>query len=352
MLLRFVCALILLVLCSTAALADINVFIYHRFGEDRYPSTNIAVETFAAQLAYLQKEGYQVLPLSRIAELVREGRDLPEKTVGLCIDDAFTSFARQALPLLQKYAFPATLFVNTDAVGTAGYLDWRQLKEVMSKGVEIGNHTASHAYLIEMKAGESRAQWRQRISADIESSQQALQKYLGVDADIFAYTYGEYSPAVIDLVKNAGFKSAFAQQSGPIYSGSDIWTLPRFPMGGPYATMKGFISKLKMTALEVLAVEPRDPVIRGQNPPQLKLTLADPQIARGQINCFAQGGSRCRIERSPDNKNDILITAEKPLQGRRNKYTLTALGSDGRWQWFSHLWINAKRPVPGEADQP
>jgi peptidoglycan/xylan/chitin deacetylase (PgdA/CDA1 family) len=346
------CLTLLLLLGATQAIADINVFIYHRFDEPRYPSTNISIEVFTSQLEYLKTEGYQVLPLSRIAQMVREGETLPDKAVGLCVDDAFESFARRALPLLQKYGFPATLFVNTDAVGTADYLDWTQLRDVMSKGVEIGNHTASHAYYVEMEEGESRAEWQKRISADIESSKAALKKHLGVEPEIFAYTYGEYSPAVIELIKGAGFKAAFAQQSGVVYSGSDIWTLPRFPMGGPYATMSGFLSKLKMTALATVTGEVVDPVIRELNPPQLRLVLRDEGMARGAINCFVQGGNSCRVERDPDNKGEILILAEKPLTGRRNKYTLTAQGRDGRWNWFSQLWINAKRPVPTGNSQP
>ncbi len=339
------CFVLLAILCTSQAYADINVFIYHRFGETRYPSTNISIKVFTEQLAYLKEEGYQVLPLSQIARMVREGETLPDKAVGLCVDDAFISFAEQALPLLQKYAFPVTLFVNTDAVGTADYLNWTQLRDVMKKGVEIGNHTASHAYLVEMEEGESQTQWKNRISADIEKSKLVLKNNLGVEPDIFAYTYGEYSPAVIEVVKDAGFKAAYAQQSGVVYAGSDIWTLPRFPMGGPYATMNGFLSKLKMSALEIIDIEPVDPVIRDQNPPLLILKLVDEGIARGAINCFAQGENSCRVERGPANNGQISILAEKPLTSRRNKYTLTALGRDGRWRWFSQLWINAKRPV-------
>ncbi|WP_169513276.1 polysaccharide deacetylase family protein [Geopsychrobacter electrodiphilus] len=342
----------LLVFSAIPSPADVHVFIYHRFNESIYPSTNISTDVFAAQLAYLKKGGFQVLPLSRIAQLVVDGEPLPEKVVGLSIDDAFTSFSSQALPLLEEYGFPATLFVNTAAVGDHGYLDWSQLQDAMSHGVEIGNHTESHAYLVEMKAGETVSQWQERIRADIERSQQSLKAHLGITPDIFAYTYGEYTPAVIGLVRQLGFKAAFAQQSGVICRHSDIWTLPRFPMGGPYATLEGFISKLNMRPLKVLEISPNDPVIRLQNPPVMKLRLADPAVAQGKINCFVQGDNVCHAEKDPERINEILVRADKPLSGRRNKYTLTALGDDGRWKWFSKLWINAHRPVPAISDQP
>ncbi len=232
---------LLLLICVSQVNAGVPVFIYHRFAETQYPSTNISLDTFNQQLSYLKNEGYQVLPLSKIAQMIRKGESFPENAVGLSVDDAFSSFAEHALPLLKKYDFPVTLFVNTDAVGTAGYLDWSQLRDVLAQGVEIGNHTASHAYLVEMEESETAAQWQERIRADIETSKLALETHLGIIPEIFAYTYGEYTPAVIEVIKAAGFKSAFAQQSGVIAQNSDIWSLPRFPMGGELC-LAGWVS--------------------------------------------------------------------------------------------------------------
>jgi len=350
--LRILGLLFLLLLNSTISHADVNVFIYHRFNDSSNPTTNIATAVFAAQLAYLKQEGYQALPLSRIVQLVLAGEPLPEKTVGLCVDDAFTSFATQALPLLESYGFPVTLFVNTASVGNTGYLSWDELQAAMSRGVEIGNHTDSHAYLVEMAQGETVAQWQERIRSEIDRSQLTLKTHLGITPDIFAYTYGEYSPALIDLVREAGFKAAFAQQSGVIYRGSDIWTLPRFPMGGAYASLEGFISKLKTRSLQVHEISPVDPIIRQQNPPELRLKLVNPEVSKGVINCFVQGENTCTVERVAERKDELVVRAAKPLSGRRNKYTLTTLGKDGNWRWYSRLWINADHPVPGPVAQP
>jgi hypothetical protein len=40
---------------------DIPIFAYHRFGDDRYPSTNISDQVFEQQLQYLSENGYEVL---------------------------------------------------------------------------------------------------------------------------------------------------------------------------------------------------------------------------------------------------------------------------------------------------
>ena len=119
-------------------------------------------------------------------------------------------------------------------------------------------------------------------------------------------------------------------------------------MGGPFATMEGFLSKLKMTALRTQPMALIDPVLGAQNPPLLRLKLSDEQNTRGTINCFVQSENSCRVERDPEHRDELSVLAEKPLTGRRNKYTLTVLGRDGRWQWHSQLWINAKQPVSKE----
>lgn len=334
------------VLLQNALAGQVNSFIYHRFDEDRYPSTNISSAVFKQQLDYIQEHDIKVLALPEIVDRLHSGKALPKRATALSVDDAYRSFYAVAMPLLRQYQYPVTLFVNTDAVGRRGYLGWAELRELVDQGVEIGNHTASHAYLVEMAAGESIEQWRQRLRADITRAQQALQQNLGIKATLFAYPYGEYSQEVVALIEEMGFTAAFAQQSGVIYSGHNLYSLPRFPMGGPFASFSGFVKKLEMDPLIVTEVKPFDPVIRTTSPPQLELTLGEVSAPAAVINCFVQGDNRCWVKKQPERgPNHYLVSAEQPLEGRRNKYTLTFQGKDGAWQWYSHLWINAEHPV-------
>src|SRR5438105_4109624 len=67
------------------------VFIYHRFGEDAYASTSIKAEQFAAQVEELATGGYTVLPLEEIVARLRSTAGVPDRTVGLSMDDAYRS---------------------------------------------------------------------------------------------------------------------------------------------------------------------------------------------------------------------------------------------------------------------
>jgi peptidoglycan/xylan/chitin deacetylase (PgdA/CDA1 family) len=340
------CGIVLLTFAVPQSYAgQVNAFIYHRFDESRYPSTNISAEIFIQQLDYVKQQNIDVISLGEVARHLTEGTDFPAHAVSFSIDDAFRSFYDVGMPIIRRYGVPVTLFVNSDAVGTSGYLNWDELKELAAEGVEIGNHTASHAYLVELQLGETFPQWKKRIGDDIEKAQQQFEKHLGFKPTLFAYTYGEYSADVIEVIKDLGFKTAFAQQSGVIHSAQNRYVLPRFPMGGPFATLSSFKIKLAMQPLLVTAENPADPVIQ-QNPPALQLQIAGAQIDTQRFNCFVQGDNHCWVEADALNRPGwYRVVAEQPLSGRRNKYTLTLQSKQGDWLWYSHLWMNAKNPA-------
>ncbi len=327
--------------CGAVAAGQVNAFIYHRFDESRYPSTNIAASVFRQQLEYLKTHNIEVIGLDNLSQRLNSGRALPEHAAALSVDDGYSSFYDVALPIIEEYGFPVSLFVNTDAVGKRGYMSWDQLQDAQRRGIIIANHTASHPYMIEAVGGETYQTWKQRISHDIATAQHALEMHLGAGPGLFAYPYGEYSPEVVAIVKDAGFDVAFAQQSGVITEATDLYVLPRFPMGGPFATLDGFISKLNMKPLVVTDGAEASPVITTINPPTLLLKIPDLQTVRG-VNCFVQGDNGCQVDVAADKgAHWFRVKAEKPLSGRRNKYTLTVRNEQGGWSWFSHLWINA-----------
>lgn len=320
-----------------------NIFIYHRFGESRYPSTNIDLDLFASHMQYLQDSGKLVLPLTEIVKLLKSGRNIPPGTVVLTVDDAFDSFLENAMPVLRKYRFPVTLFVNTDGVGGQGYLDWGQLRQLEREGVTIGNHTATHDYLLERKGSESREMWRKRVRDDIAKAQDAFMRELGFRPDLFAYPYGEYSPELVAIVKELGFKAAIAQQSGVVSGESDLFLLPRFPMGGPYATLKSFKSKAGMQPFELEVLNPLSPVLDVSDPPLLTVKVSSTKYDLERLQGFVQGDNKLELKSDPANPGVIKVQANKTLSGRRNKYTLTVPLRDGSgWAWFSYPWFRLK----------
>lgn len=317
---------------------QVNIFIYHRFGEARYPSTNISVEVFESHLQYLQQKQIEIRSLPEIVNLLKGGQALPRKAAVLTVDDAFTSFLQEGMPLIRRYKAPVTLFVNTDSVGTRGYLSWDDLRSLVKEGVVIGNHSATHDYLIEKTAGESASDWRERVRSDILRAQAAFKAELGIVPTLFAYPYGEFSPELTALVKELGFAAAIAQQSGVVDASTDLFTVPRFPMGGGYATLEQFRSKLAMSRLDIELLAPVNP-LPDVNPPVIKVRLDAGRFDLRRLQGFVQGDNALVIEAIAGTESDYTVTAAKPLTGRRNKYTLTAPLRGGGWGWFSQPWF-------------
>ncbi len=333
--------LFLFLLTGLSAFADqANVFTYHRFNDSRYPSTNISIEDFQAHLDLLSQERLSVLTLGQVVDKLQKGLSLPPRCAVITVDDAYRSFLTDGWPLLKQYGYQATLFVSTDTVGGGGYLGWQELRQLQDAGIEIGNHSANHAYLLDRLPSESNANWKNRVTADLRRSQQDFENHLGSAPKLFAYPYGEFAPELVALVKSEGFTAAFGQQSGVVTPGQDFFRLPRFPVGGGYASLDEFRSKLFMKRLAVRVISPDSSVIHNENPPKLRFYLNQENVDNRTLRCFVSGQPVCLIREVPGEEGMYEAEASEPLSGRRSKYTLTASDLNGKsWYWFSQPWV-------------
>lgn len=317
---------------------------YHHVSETAPKSTSISPKDFIAHLDYLKSANFTVVPLTELVAQLKKGQVLPDKTIAITFDDAYASVYHNAFPLLRERGLPFTFFVNTDAVGTSSlFVSWDQLREMQNAGVTIANHTASHTHMVRKNVGETTAQWRTRLSADIERAQAALQKELGHAPKIFAYPFGEYNHATKALVKELGF-IAFGQHSGVISEAGDQLLIPRFPFGGSFTDLDDFKLKVNSKALPIKSVEwfnadntPLDDVIVKQGArPWLKLTLDDKKIT-SRVHCFASGqGAIVKEVRD----GAIWTQANKAFMPGRMRYNCTAASDErGRFYWFTQQWL-------------
>lgn len=340
---RCAIAWLLLLLSLPPALAcaadHATVFIYHRFGDSRYPSTNTGLADFRAHLELLRSGRYAVLPLADIVQRLRAGEPLPERCVAITVDDAFRSFLRGAMPLLREYGYPVTLFVNSGEMDGPDYLSWDELRRLAAEGVEIGNHSAAHGYLLDSRPGESRAAWRQRVKGEIQRAQQELIARTGRTPRLFAYPYGEFSRELIDVVRELGFLAAVGQQSGVMGRGQDLYALPRFPAGGSYGAVAEFRDRLRFKALPLTTVAPADSLVESVNPPVWRVKIDTAVIDPRTLRCYVSGQTPATVTPLDSAAGLYQIRAGRTLAGRRNKYTLTATDRQGEWYWYSQLWV-------------
>ena len=317
----------LLAVASTATAADSAVFLmYHRFGEDSYPATNVRIAQFEAHIEELKQDRYHVLPVGEILAALRAGRDLPDRTVGITVDDAYLSVYTEAWPRLKAAGLPFALFVATDAVdeGYAGVLSWDQIREMRSAGVEIGAHSASHLHMADAAEAVDRA--------EMDRSLRRLEEELGARPTLFAYPYGEAGLAERRLIAEFGFDTAFGQHSGVAHGSLDPLYLPRFALNETYSEPEDFRLRVNALPLPVADLLPADSVVGATNPPLVGFTVGAGVGALGGLSCYhSQFG---RVDPEILGSSRVEIRFPEPFRAGRTRLNCTMPAGKGRWRWF------------------
>lgn len=305
---------------------DAVILMYHRFGEDRWPTTNVRLEQFEAHLDYLTDNGFTVLPLPEIIKAFRTGAPLPPKTIALTVDDAYASVLTEAWPRLKAKGFALTLFVSTEPVdqGLGGYLTWDEIRKLASEGVTIGHHGHRHTSFLDLGADKA--------AADIATASARFTAELGSVPDILAYPYGEYDAAIAAKVKDLGFKVALAQYSGVASAADDQFELPRFALNENYASESRFRLVSNARALPISHLIPTDPRV-VDNPPAFGFTVADDVRGLGAMSCFPSHlDEAAELIRLGGHRIEIRFA--KPFPRGRSRINCTMPGPEGRWYWF------------------
>jgi peptidoglycan/xylan/chitin deacetylase (PgdA/CDA1 family) len=99
-----------------------------------------------------------------------------------------------------------------------------QVKQLASKGFEIGAHTISHPILREIPDDQARF--------EITEGRRQLQELTGQKVEMFAYPNGrpgeDYDLRHVQMVKDAGFIGAVSTIPGAASKDDDLYQIPRF----------------------------------------------------------------------------------------------------------------------------
>ena len=322
-------AAIWLSLSVPAVAADSAVILmYHRFGETAFPSTNIRLEQFEAHIAELSSGPYTVMSVPDIVAAIREGRELPDRTVGITIDDGYRSIYTEAWPRLRRAGFPFTVFVSTDPVDREfpDFMNWDQVRELQEGGVTIGGHTSTHLHMA--------ANSVERNRSDLAHSNARYVSELGAVPALFAYPFGEASSQVEQTVRDAGYTSAFGQHSGPFDASADGYYMPRFALNEAFGDMDRFRLVTNALPIPYSDMTPANPTLT-QNPPIFGFTRTaeTPQI--NGLACYAADQGQVRVEQIGPR---IEVRMNGLFPSGRARINCTGLGRDGRWHWLGMLY--------------
>jgi len=310
----------------------IITLMYHRFEENKYPSTNIKINDFKKHIELIKNSNIEFINEKTLKEIVLKKKNYTEKKILLTIDDAFLSFYKNAWPILQKEKIPFILFVNTREINNRhpNYMSWDQIREIHKSNIGvIGGHSFSHEYLAFATEDE--------IIKDINKSIEDYKRELNFNPEVFSYPFGEYSLEVKNIVKKLGYLIAFGQHSGVVHQRSDLFELPRFPINESYGTLDRFSFLLKTSPLPYKFFKPDEKLLKTNNPPSIEIEFE--QNVKN-INCFTnEGGSWKKSEITYLENNWIRVLLKEKYKPRRGKINCTLKMKDGSWGWLGKQFI-------------
>lgn len=222
---------------------------FHQIGEPSARNSShpfyLPEATFARHLGYLQKNGWQVIDAAAFVRGLSDPATLPPRSALLTFDDGHRSFRQIALPWLQRFGYPAVLFVPTDLIGGRSNFgdegepeqpicDWDDLRYLATQEISIQSHSVSHRpFSVLLRA---------QRAAELLQSKAVLENVLGNSVDMFAYPYGDQGKnpeEMPTLLKETGYRAACLFGGGPVrLPDADCFRLARVPIG-PHIHLPG-----------------------------------------------------------------------------------------------------------------
>jgi peptidoglycan/xylan/chitin deacetylase (PgdA/CDA1 family) len=255
---------------------------YHRFAE----RTRSQLERQCRHL----KRHYHPLGLGEVARILQAGDPFPPNSLAITVDDGHADFYHHAFPVFREWGLPATLYLTTDyvdgrcwlwfdlvdylfeqtkvqppvdlanapAVNQAALqmsnverealmarlpellkvnvpervpsrwepLSWDQAREMSSHGIEFGAHTLTHPILSHVADAN-------QLEREIRDPKKRIEEEVNRPAIHFCYpngTAGDFTPAIVERVREAGFQTAVTAQPGLNPANAPPFLLHRIPV--------------------------------------------------------------------------------------------------------------------------
>jgi len=196
---------------------------YHRVGtannawERKYC---VSPERFTAQMCALADRGMNAVGIHDFVASLEGEKELPEGSFLITFDDGFRGVRDHALPVLERYHWPASVFLVSNLIGkqdewTRPYnpdgvvyplLDAGDIMDMIKHGISFHSHTRTHPSLPTLDD--------LRLNEELVGSRAALRTLLGKDVEFLAYPFGHSDDRVEAATQAAGYRAAFSTQPG------------------------------------------------------------------------------------------------------------------------------------------
>ena len=181
-----------------------TILCYHKvgFASEEGRRLNIEPSRLRSHVQFFARNKYKI---SRAGDLIHPWKP---RVVCFTFDDAYQSTMVHSPELFEQVGARATFYAVPGRVGGTSDWDgdlarplagWDLLREVQSRGHEIGNHTMNHIHLDQASAEIQEQEIRtahHRLVAE------------GINPLSFCYPYGGHNTTTVELLKQAGYPVA------------------------------------------------------------------------------------------------------------------------------------------------
>ena len=214
---------------------------YHRIGQANNEWERkycVSPRLFAAQMGTLASQGMSAIAIDDFVAWLAGNRELPANSFLITFDDGFRGIRDHALPVLDQYHWPATVFLVSGLIGkrdewtqplnpdgaTYPLLDANDIRDMAKWGVSFHSHTRTHPSLPTLDAAQ--------LEDELIGCRTELEDLLGKPVDYLAYPFGHYDERVLNTCRQAGYKAAFSVQPGFNLQGADPFRVRRLDVFG------------------------------------------------------------------------------------------------------------------------
>jgi peptidoglycan/xylan/chitin deacetylase (PgdA/CDA1 family) len=192
-------------------------------------SLHVHPKRFSLQMKLLKLLGYRGVSITELNPYLTGNKI--GKVVGISFDDGYKNNIVNALPILIKLGFTATIFIVSKNIGGLNHWDTKkgmsehqmmneaEINHWIKSGMEIGSHSQNHIDLVKCSNKDA--------YNEIKHSKIELENKFNVPVDNFCYPYGSFNSDISSITKEAGYKTAVSTIRGLSKINSNPYTLRR-----------------------------------------------------------------------------------------------------------------------------
>lgn len=215
------------------------ILCYHAVNPDWHDWLSIAPMDFERHAAWLSSR--HTMHADALLDARARGASL-RRPLAITFDDGFADLYTHALPIIQRFRLPVTIYLVAATLVEGQTVDWvddppanttletltlEQIEEMAEAGVRFGSHTWSHPDLRDLDDAA--------LDHELGRSREALGDLLGTPVTTLAYPRGLHNTMVRRAAHRAGYDFALSlPPGGP--EPRDRYAVPRVGIGGSDST--------------------------------------------------------------------------------------------------------------------